>query len=290
MGGPLPWLVNRGRPMRGTMKREKAKGAASAAPTEAELETLRQEQAAAAAGGGEGEGAKAEGQELPVAEKPPEDADELDADEVEPAEVAAIENAAATFRFDPHFATGDCRDAMLGVLRSAVDFGKIREGRQRQIVQAVSEAARQIVQRLAEGISAEGRPVVHATLEQVTIKDGCKLVLKAPMDGDTIVLLAMQQGHAVQLMLPQMQSLDHVRAPGRVDPDQLDIEQAIPKGPAGDHDLVDAADPVIQRSEGITSMDIGVRADVQEQDPGDGNDPAPAEAEPGGGELADAGD
>lgn len=153
------------------------------------------------------------------------------------AEAQAVDDAILTFDPDPHFARGDCRDAMLNVLRASMDWGKLGEQQQRDVNAAIDQAAETIVAKLVKGIAAEGRPSVRAKLESMTVKDGLKLVLSADHDHDTLVLLGDLQGGHVAIVAADVSAHDHQRAPAKVDRDQ-------PELPTGDDsDLVDAADP-----------------------------------------------
>lgn len=158
-------------------------------------------------------------------------------EDVEAAEVGAIETAVEGSKIDAFFAVGDARDAMLEVIRSAVDWSKFDEQRQRDINAAVDGAARVIVQKIAEAMAGEGKHTIPATIEQVVIKDGLKIVLKAPLDLDNIPALA--EAKRGLLAIVNTEAFDHSRAPARVDPDQPELLSS------ETDDLVNAADPVI---------------------------------------------
>jgi hypothetical protein len=161
------------------------------------------------------------------------------ANDVEAAEAALIESVADTFDPDPFFARGDCRDAMLEVIRNAVDWAKFDESRQRDINVAVDNASRTIIEKLVKALASEGQPSIYGSIEQVVIKGGeIKIVLKSPFNLDSIVPLA--DAKSVLMRVSDAGEAMNERAPARIDPDQPDL---IPSGPEGDQDLVDAADP-----------------------------------------------
>lgn len=153
------------------------------------------------------------------------------------AEATAIDETVLSFDPDPYFARGDCRDAMLNVLRASMDWGKLDEQQQRDVNASIDQAAETIVSKLVRAIAAEGRQAVRAKVEQITVKDGLKLVLTAFHDHDTLVMLGDLQGKFVALVGADIAAHDNQRSPAHVDPDQ-------PSLPVGDdQDLVDAADP-----------------------------------------------
>jgi hypothetical protein len=185
------------------------------------------------------------------------DEQRLDPDDVETAEVRAIEREVDGFEFaDPFFATGDCRDVMLQVIKQAVDWSKMREAAQRDVIAAVSTASVAIVQKIARAIAAEGTQFVHATLEQFVVKDGLKIVCKGPYNHDALLMLGDAQGHEVLLSLPNMKRFDNQRSAAEYTPD----ENELPLGPADNSDLAAAGEAVaLQRDEGgnLSSVDIG---------------------------------
>lgn len=144
-------------------------------------------------------------------------------DDPEAAEAARVDETAEVFLPDAHFAVGDARDVMLEAIRSATDWAKFDEARQRDINAAVGNAARTIIGKLVLAISAEGKSQVHATIDQITVKDGLKIVLKGPFNLEALALLGEAQGRAVLLTVADSGSFDHERGPARVSPDQPDI-------------------------------------------------------------------
>lgn len=155
----------------------------------------------------------------------------------EAAEARNIEAAAEGFQFtDVYYAGGDCRDAMLTVIKQAVDWQKMKEGHQRDIIAAVSTAAGEIVTKIARECFTEGRPEYSAKLEKVEIKDGIKLAFKGLFDVSVIKSLAALQGHNMIILLAAPDNVDHARAPAAYDPDQPNLI------PEGDDDLANAGD------------------------------------------------
>lgn len=163
----------------------------------------------------------------------------LDGNDTECAESRQIEEVAEGLRFDdPYFAVGDCRDSMLQVIRQAVDMSKMREHAQREIIEATSNAAVTIVQKIARAIASEGVENVGMTLDKLVIKDGLQVTLKGPFTHDALAMLGDAQGKMILVSLPDSERFDHSRASPPVHPDQPEMPLI---GPEGDTDLVEAA-------------------------------------------------
>lgn len=163
-------------------------------------------------------------------------------EDAEAAEAQNIEKVADEFNFDdPFFAEGDCRDAMLTVIKQAVDWPKLGEHAQRDIVAAVSNAAEAIIKKIARAVHSEGRPEYVAKLEKLVIKDGVQLTLKGDFDTESVDRLAGAQGGHVTVVIQAQEAYGHSRAPAKIDPDQPTLI------PEGDADLLAAADPAMRK-------------------------------------------
>lgn len=159
-------------------------------------------------------------------------------EETEAAEVSKIEAITANLNIDPHFAVGDCRDAMLNILRQSADWSKFSEAKQRDINTAIGNAARDIVTGLVEQIAGEGRETLAVSVESIAIKDGLKITLKAPLDVEHIGELA--EAKTALLCLVKPEKFDHARSAPKVDADQPELLSS------ETDDLADAADPVLE--------------------------------------------
>lgn len=158
-------------------------------------------------------------------------------EDVEAAEVGGIEQAADAFAPVANVLRGDCRDAMLNVIRNATDWGKFDERRQRDIATAVDQAAQTIVAKAVKAVAAEGREQVTLKLEQVTVKDGLKVTCSGGFTHDALMLLGEAQGKTVLMTVADGGAFGGERAEVEITPDQPDL---IPGG--DDSDLVEAAD------------------------------------------------
>lgn len=170
-------------------------------------------------------------------------------EDVEAAEVGAIEGVSNEAMIQAFFAVGDARDVMLEVIRSAADWSRFDEQRQRDINAAVDGAARVIVQKVAEAIAGEGKHTIPASIEQVVIKDGLKIVLKAPLDLANIPALA--EAKRGLLSIVTSEAFDHSRAPARVDPDQPELLSS------ETDDLAEAGDPVLETGDAYEHPEHG---------------------------------
>jgi hypothetical protein len=178
--------------------------------------------------------------------------------ETETAEVGVIEAAADQFAPVANVLRGDCRDAMLNVIRGAVDWGKYSEAQQHDVNTAVDYAAEQIVRKAVQAVAAEGRDVVTLKLEQVAVKDGLKIVCSGGYTHDALVLLGEAQGKAVQLTVADASAFDGQRGPAPVEPDQKEL----PVDGADSTDLADAGDAVAAEIEGQREADAAAFAEA----------------------------
>lgn len=153
-----------------------------------------------------------------------------------PAEVAHMEDAADAFAPVANVLRGDLRDAMLEQLRHATDFSKLPEAHQRDIATALDFAATEFTVKAVRLLASEGKTQVQAKLDQITVKDGLKIVCSGGFTHDALVLLGEAQGKQVLITVADSEAFDGQRSEAKVDPDQ-------PEFPSDDSDLVDAADP-----------------------------------------------
>ncbi|MEC4591636.1 hypothetical protein VPG91_11610 [Nitrospirillum amazonense] len=87
----------------------------------------------------------------------------------------ALENTAA------ETLTGDFRDAILDRMRQLQKpWSQLGEFEQRELNNGVQAAAEAMVRKAVQLIAAQGRICVVGKLEQITIKDGFKLVVTVP--------------------------------------------------------------------------------------------------------------
>jgi hypothetical protein len=160
-------------------------------------------------------------------------------EDLEAAEVAGMEAAARQFEPEIETLRGDLRDAMLGQLRAATDFTKLPEQRQRDIATAMDFSATELVKRAVVLLASEGKAEVQAKLEQITVKDGIKIVATGYHTDEAVTQLAHMVGQQVIIRMADAGGYDDERGPAQVDPDQPGL---LPEHPDDDSDLADAGD------------------------------------------------
>jgi hypothetical protein len=139
---------------------------------------------------------------------------------------------------DPFFAKGDLRDLMLTMFRDRPAlWSQMNEADQRDLIAVVENAATTIVQKIAQGVAAQGRKEVTGfTLESLNIKDGLKAVLKGPYSHEAMVRLGDAQGKQILVSIPDAGQFDNQRGAAHYDPDSP------PLFPAGSTDLAEAGE------------------------------------------------
>lgn len=163
------------------------------------------------------------------------------ATDAEAAEVRAMNDVLECFAPVIETLRGDLRDAMMDQLRNATSFSTIPEDKQKDILAAIDYAATELTRRAVVLLASDGQQQVQAKLEQITVKDGLKIVCTGVHTHDNLVLLGDAQGKQVLITLADAAKADGQRGPGYVDKDQPDMLDG--GHPDDDSDLADAADP-----------------------------------------------
>ena len=117
---------------------------------------------------------------------------------------------------------GDLRDLMLDVFRDDMNaaWKMLREDQQRAVIDRISQRARAAVGRIARIIAADGQPTLTATVDQVVVKDGLKVVLKLPKTVDSLHHLGMGEGNTCLIWVGNTGPYQGERAPAEPDHDQ----------------------------------------------------------------------
>lgn len=143
-----------------------------------------------------------------------------------PNDVKAQEKAAAEERIVLETETlyGDLRDAILDRLRNLPKpWTALSEGQQREWISGVEQVARHTVTTAVRIVSAQGRPTIVAEVDQITAKDGLKVVLKTSRQDENIVGLNRALGKSVLIVITDADSFMGEREPAKPDPDQPDL-------------------------------------------------------------------
>lgn len=119
---------------------------------------------------------------------------------------------------------GDVRDFLLDRVKN---FGKpwvaMTENEQRDQVAQAKDAAERLVREVVHVVASEGRVVITANLEKVTVKDTIKAELSLPKSDTFRHELIDSQGQAVLIVVAGVASFQGEKGPADIMPDQLDI-------------------------------------------------------------------
>lgn len=95
-------------------------------------------------------------------------------------------------------ARGDLRDALLEAFRNRPKlWSQMSQFEQRDVATALNTVAEQMITKVARVLATAGHKVVSGTLDGLTIKDGMKITIKAPMTHEAIDVLAEATGKQV---------------------------------------------------------------------------------------------
>lgn len=144
-------------------------------------------------------------------------ADEFDLEDID---------LAATIQVATETLTGDVRDFVLDTLKHEQNkrpWHERSEAEQRDTVHRVESMAQDLVRQAVELLAAQGRRVVKATVESITIKDGIKAVLSLSKFDAQRHALADSQGATVLLVVADPDAFAGERAPVEIKPDQPEL-------------------------------------------------------------------
>jgi hypothetical protein len=126
---------------------------------------------------------------------------------------------------------GDVRDFLLDQLRhdkNPLPWDNQGEDRQRETIHSVERAAEALIDRVVAVVASDGLPEhITATIDNFTVKDGCKIVLKANRTDNNLMMLNDNFGSTV-LIVP-------IAAEGYKNADEVKINRDQP-------DLIDGDD------------------------------------------------
>ncbi len=131
---------------------------------------------------------------------------------------------------------GDLRDGMLAVLKRQMDFPKLLEGEQRDIIAALDTVADAFVDKAFRLFTEEGRMSIAGEVQSINLKEGMKITIQAPYSLEAVGLLADAAGHSVIIMRPKAEQAKGQRKPAKPAKDQGSLI------PEDDSDLANAGD------------------------------------------------
>lgn len=115
---------------------------------------------------------------------------------------------------------GTIRDQILSLIKAHCDWKKIPEAKQRDIAESSEHTAKDVVRRSANIIAGRGFKAVHGTIDQIVVKDGLKIVVKASNMADGKNDLIASQGGSVTLVLADISPYMANRSEPAIDEDE----------------------------------------------------------------------
>ena len=119
--------------------------------------------------------------------------------------------------------TGDLRDCMLDFLKhekNPLPWNMQTEEQQRNAIEKVTAAVKHSVEKAVAIIAADGRAVIQATVDQVTVKEGIKAVLSLGKTDPLRHDLVDAQGDVVLVVVANKDAYEGERKAALPDPDQ----------------------------------------------------------------------
>jgi hypothetical protein len=141
--------------------------------------------------------------------------------------------------------TGDLRDRVLTILRYEQDkrpWSDRTEADQRATVHTIEATIQDLVASAVQLIAASGLPTIKATLDQIVVKDGLKLVLQMPKSHEQRLQIMDAVGGTVLLVVADASEFMGERAPVAIKPDQGDIEAALVEHSGDERESIAAVD------------------------------------------------
>lgn len=119
---------------------------------------------------------------------------------------------------------GDIRDVMLDRLKAMPKpWTVMSENEQRDLIWGVSSAAENLIRQAALLIAANGYPTIQGQVEQSTIKDDIKTIVRVAKSHPDRLSLMDAAGHSCILVIADVAQFMGERAPAKPDPEQPDM-------------------------------------------------------------------
>lgn len=122
--------------------------------------------------------------------------------------------------------TGDLRDCILDFLKhdkNPLPWNMQTEDQQADAIHKVTDAVNRAVERAVQIIAADGRQVIEAILDQVTVKDEIKAVCKVSKSNALRHDLMDATGYSVLLVVSDASAFKGERKAAKPDPNQPDM-------------------------------------------------------------------
>jgi len=119
---------------------------------------------------------------------------------------------------------GDLRDLVLALFKDREKTWKeMSEGEQRSVAQQAQFWIQDSVEKACDIIAADGRKVIKGTLEQVTVKDGYKSVIKTAQSDPLRHELVDSAGSIVLMVVSDASEYSEVLEPVETDKDEPEL-------------------------------------------------------------------
>lgn len=123
---------------------------------------------------------------------------------------------------------GDIRDAMLDRLKAMPKpWTVMSEREQRDLIYGVENAAGNLIRQAALLIAANGYPTIQGQVEQSTIKDDIKTIVRVAKSHPDRLALMDAAGHSCILVIADVAQFMGERAPAKPDPEQPDMIETV---------------------------------------------------------------
>jgi gas vesicle protein len=127
--------------------------------------------------------------------------------------------------------SGDVRDAILDRIRNLQKpWQQMVEYEQRTLTSDINNVAENLVRKAVNIIGRQGRTVIQATLEKITIKDGIKAEISVSQFSEHRHQLCDSQGKAILIVVADAEEFTGERGPAEIDKDQGEIEDIVNEG------------------------------------------------------------
>lgn len=124
--------------------------------------------------------------------------------------------------------TGDIRDALLDNIKNMQKpWQQLTENQQKGVAIAVEDMAKNVVRKAVTIIAKQGRTVIQASLEKITIKDGIKAEVALSQFSEHRHALCDSQGKAVLIVVADAEEFTGEREAVEIDKDQGDLEDTV---------------------------------------------------------------
>src|SRR5579872_4052793 len=131
-----------------------------------------------------------------------------------------IEVAPQTVQVARETLLGDMRDMALQWIKGAVVWQAWNERQQQEVIDSVTKGAASLLDRVCSIIASDGKDIISATIEKLTVKDGITITLKCALNESNLTMLGLHQGGDVYVACKDDTSYSGTRGPVYPDPDQ----------------------------------------------------------------------